>query len=84
MKIRKDLKLVSFEYDDDEKTITIETRSSALPVRGMTESEEEYESRLDSHEPPINGRIELNKVYSFSLMRFVVRIAQRNWFRKLK
>ena len=84
MKIRKDLKLVSFEYDDDEKTITIETRSSAVPIQGETESDEDFAVRLAAHEPPINGRIELNKVYSFSLMRFVVRIAQRNWFRKLK
>lgn len=26
--------------------------------------------------------IVLNKVYAFAFMRFVVRIAQRNWFRK--
>ena len=39
---------------------------------------------LATHEPAINGRIELNKVYSFALLRFVIRIAQRNWFRKVK
>ena len=27
-------------------------------------------------------RISLNKVYSFALLRFIIRIAQRNWFRK--
>lgn len=33
----------------------------------------------------LNGnKISLNKVYSFAFMRFVVRIAQRNWFRKQK
>jgi hypothetical protein len=29
-------------------------------------------------------RIELNKVYAFAFMRFVVRMAQRNWLRQLK
>ena len=33
---------------------------------------------------PINGRIKLNKVYSFALLRFVIRIAQHNWMRKWK
>jgi hypothetical protein len=28
--------------------------------------------------------IELNKVYSFAFMRFVVRMAQRNWLRTKK
>mgnify|MGYP006139256537 CR=1 FL=1 len=28
-----------------------------------------------------HGCIELNKVYAFAFMRFVVRMAQRNWFR---
>ena len=32
-----------------------------------------------------NGQsIELNKVYAFAFMRFVVRMAQRNWFRSNK
>ena len=30
------------------------------------------------------NRIELNKVYSFAFMRFVIRIAQRNWLRTKK
>jgi len=29
-------------------------------------------------------RIELNKVYAFAFMRFVVRMAQRNWLRQSK
>jgi len=34
---------------------------------------------------PDNGNtIELNKVYAFAFMRFVVRMAQRNWFRSKK
>ena len=28
--------------------------------------------------------IKLNKVYAFAFMRFVVRMAQRNWFRQSK
>ena len=84
MKIRKDLKQVSFEYDDEEKSITIETRSTAEPIIGHMETDEEYAERIANFEAPIDGRIKLNKVHSFSLMRFVVRIAQRNWFRKLK
>lgn len=84
MKIRKDLKLVSFEYDDEDKSITIETRSPAPPIQAHIETDEEYAARVAAHDPPTNGRIVLNKVYAFSLMRFVVRIAQRNWFRKLR
>ena len=30
------------------------------------------------------NKIELNKVYSFAFMRFVIRIAQRNWLRTKK
>ena len=28
------------------------------------------------------GAVELNKVYSFAFMRFVIRMAQRNWLRQ--
>lgn len=31
-----------------------------------------------------NGTIELNKIYAFAFMRFVVRMAQRNWLRSSK
>lgn len=34
---------------------------------------------IDSEE---GGVIELNKVYAFAFMRFVVRMAQRNWLKK--
>lgn len=30
------------------------------------------------------GVVELNKVYAFAFMRFVVRMAQRNWLRNKK
>ena len=30
------------------------------------------------------SKVELNKVYAFAFMRFVVRMAQRNWFRVKK
>ena len=32
----------------------------------------------------LNGTIELNKIYAFAFMRFVVRMAQRNWLRSTK
>jgi hypothetical protein len=28
--------------------------------------------------------VTLNKVYAFAFMRFVIRMASRNWFRKVK
>ena len=31
-----------------------------------------------------NGTIELNKIYAFAFIRFVVRMAQRNWLRSAK
>ena len=30
------------------------------------------------------GGVELNKIYAFAFMRFVVRMAQRNWLRSNK
>ena len=30
------------------------------------------------------GVVELNKVYAFAFMRFVIRMAQRNWLRQMK
>lgn len=30
----------------------------------------------------LGHRVSLGKVYSFALLRFIIRIAQRNWFRK--
>jgi hypothetical protein len=30
------------------------------------------------------GVVELNKVYAFAFMRFVIRMSQRNWYRKMK
>ena len=83
--IRRELKFANFEYDEDEKTITIETRTDSTPIQGHVETDLEYAERIANlEEAPINGRIKLNKVYSFALLRFVIRIAQRNWFRKVK
>ena len=84
MKIQRDLKFATFIYDDEDKSITIETRSDAKPPKGYVETDLEYAKRVANEDPPTNGRIHLNKVYSFALLRFVIRIAQRNWFRKLK
>ena len=82
--IKRELKFATFEYDETEKTITIETKSDTIPDQNIHETDEQYQERLALHESAINGRIQLNKVYSFALLRFVIRIAQRNWFRKLK
>lgn len=56
MIITKELKSVSFEYDESEKSFTISSKDGNV--------------------------IELNKVQSFAFMRFIIRISQRNWFRK--
>lgn len=58
MKITKDLKNATFEYDELSKTFKIIGQDDQF--------------------------IELNKVYAFAFMRFVVRMAQRNWFRNRK
>ena len=101
MKIERNLKFAKFTYDEEDKSITIETRSDAKPdknvefnptagdccdgeCKGHVETDEQYAERVANSAPPTNGRIHLNKVYSFALLRFVIRIAQRNWFRKLK
>ena len=60
MKITKELKNATFEYDEETKTFTI------MEADGF------------------NGYIQLNKVYAFAFMRFVVRMAQRNWLRSKK
>ena len=60
MKIKKELKNVFFEYDEETKTFTI------------------------MEEDGFHGHIQLNKVYAFAFMRFVVRMAQRNWLRTKK
>ena len=60
MKIEKNLKYASFDWDDDKKEFTIDTTNS-----------------------PEGSVISLNKVYSFAFMRFVIRMAQRNWFKKV-
>jgi len=57
MKITKELKNATFEYDEIEKSFTIKEEG---------------------------GEVTLNKVYAFAFMRFVVRMAQRNWLRDKK
>jgi hypothetical protein len=58
MKIKKELKYATFEWDEESKTFTV--------------TEED------------GSKVTLNKVYAFALMRFVVRMAQRNWLRQSK
>lgn len=59
MKITKELKNATFEYDEETKKFLI--------INGED-----------------GGVVELNKVYAFAFMRFVVRMAQRNWLRVKK
>lgn len=59
MKITKELKNATFEYDEETKKFLI------IDAEG-------------------GGVVELNKVYAFAFMRFVVRMAQRNWLRVKK
>ena len=59
MKITKDLKYATFEYNEETKKFLI----------------------IDTQD---GGVVELNKVYAFAFMRFVVRMAQRNWLRSKK
>ena len=60
MKIKKELKNATFEYDEEKKVFTISVGDG------------------------LYSTVELNKVYSFAFMRFVVRIAQRNWLKGKK
>lgn len=46
------------------------------------EWDEETKSFMITEED--GNRVILNKVYAFAFMRFVVRMAQRNWLRKQK
>lgn len=59
MKITKDLKYATFEYNEETKKFLI----------------------IDTQD---GGVVELNKIYAFAFMRFVVRMAQRNWLRSKK
>ena len=53
MKIKKELKNATFEWEEESKTFSF----------------------TDSN----NNKITLNKVYGFALMRFILRIAQKNF-----
>tara|TARA_R110000782_G_scaffold175815_3_gene266918 strand:- start:211 stop:489 length:279 start_codon:yes stop_codon:yes gene_type:complete len=61
MKIIKQLKNATFEYDEEAKSFTISGEHPALR--------------------DVSNTVKLNKVYAFAFMRFVVRIAQRNWLK---
>ena len=59
MKIKKELKYATFEYDEETKKFLV----------------------IDTED---GGVVELNKIYAFAFMRFVIRMAQRNWLRQNK
>ena len=69
MKIKKELKYATFEYNEENKDFTIK-------IAPHGENEGGYSTG--------GGSIKLNKIYAFAFMRFVVRMAQRNWLRKSK
>lgn len=46
--------------------------------------DEEKKSFTIMDQDGFHGCIELNKIYAFAFMRFVVRMAQRNWLRSSK
>ena len=48
------------------------------------EYDEETKTFTIMEEDGFHGHIQLNKVYAFAFVRFVVRMAQRNWFRDKK
>ena len=58
MKITKELKNVTFEYDEENKQFRVQDGEG--------------------------NEVVLNKIYAFALMRFVIRMAQRNWLRSNK
>lgn len=59
MKILKELKNATFEYDEETQKFLI----------------------IDGKD---GGTVELNKIYAFAFMRFVVRISQKNWLKSKK
>lgn len=69
MKIEKNLKYATFTYDEESKDFTITTKPFGESDGGHA----------------VGGNtIKLNKIYSFAFMRFVMRIAQRNWLKNKK
>ena len=68
-KIIKELKNATFIYDEDSKEFTIK----AAPF-----------GKTDGGYAIGGNSLKLNKVYAFAFMRFVVRMAQRNWLRSNK
>jgi len=48
------------------------------------EYDEETKTFTIMEEDGFHGHIQLNKVYAFAFVRFVVRMAQRNWLRNKK
>ena len=69
MKITKELKHATFEWDEETKSFTIYTHNEHGWIEGVGENP---------------NKVTLNKIYAFAFMRFVVRMAQRNWLRGKK
>jgi hypothetical protein len=69
MKIVKELKNATFIYDEDEKKFSIKTKPFGETSGGYATG---------------GNTTELNKIYAFAFMRFVIRISQRNWLKGKK
>ena len=69
MKITKKLKHAVFSYDEDLKKFEIQVTPHGENNAGYC---------------PGSTTISLNKIYAFAFMRFVIRMAQRNWLRGKK
>ena len=70
--VERKLKYIGFIWDDDAQKLVIETYDKFSPYKG---------TKLEVQRT--TGSITLNKTYIFSTMRFMVRIAQRMWGRKI-
>ena len=68
--IRKELKYLRVAYSSKNKVFLVETLDRQV-------------NKVNEF-PIVTGRIILNKVYAFSLLRFIIRIAQRNCHRRKK
>ena len=55
-----------------------------LKYASFTWNDELKELRVYGADEKGASYVVLNKVYAFALVRFIVRLAQRNWFRRKK
>ena len=66
----------------EKKNITMKIRKKLKNAE--FEYDEETKTFTIMEEDGFHGHIQLNKVYAFAFVRFVVRMAQKNWLRNKK